>query len=240
MLSRSRSLLAALPLLAVVAACGTGDATGSSGADGAAYSVKAGDTTCDVQPTNLPAGPAEFTIENVGSDVTEVYVYAKAGDAFTKVVAERENIGPSTSQKLKVDLAAGEYEIACKPGMRGDGIRTPITVTGAGGATSSAAEEGYDRELELVVDAAGKLEPPPALTAKAGERIEFKLENESATEHHLKVLGPDGAELGEAEAQAQQTAEFIASLAAAGDYQVKIYPADAPADAMTLTLTVTG
>jgi iron uptake system component EfeO len=44
------------------------------------------------------------------------------------VMTEKENIGPGTSATVAVDLAAGAYEVACKPGMTGDGIRTALTV----------------------------------------------------------------------------------------------------------------
>jgi len=63
---------------------------------------------------------------NSGSKITEFYVYAE-GD---RVMAEVENIAPGLSRDLLVELPAGEYETACKPGMIGDGIRNPLTVTG--------------------------------------------------------------------------------------------------------------
>jgi iron uptake system component EfeO len=45
-------------------------------------------------------------------------------------MGEAENIGPSTSRDLVVELTPGRYEVACKPGMTGKGIRTPLAVTG--------------------------------------------------------------------------------------------------------------
>lgn len=83
-------------------------------------------TACTVSRTTLPAGKHVFAIENTGSQPTEVYVYSP-GD---KIVAEKENIGPSLKVQLEADLAAGTYDITCKPGQTGAGIRTPITVTG--------------------------------------------------------------------------------------------------------------
>jgi iron uptake system component EfeO len=64
-----------------------------------------------------------FAITKQGPEVTEVYVYA-AGDR-----GERENFGPGTTRDLAVTLDAGNYDVACKPKMTGDGIRTKITVT---------------------------------------------------------------------------------------------------------------
>ncbi|MFN8076603.1 MAG: iron uptake system protein EfeO [Kineosporiaceae bacterium] len=55
------------------------------------------------------------------------------------MVAERENIGPSTSVDLTVELAAGTYTLRCKPGMKGDGINSSLTVTGGAAPAASAA-----------------------------------------------------------------------------------------------------
>ncbi|MQA97065.1 MAG: iron uptake system protein EfeO [Streptosporangiales bacterium] len=116
---------------ALAAACG-----GSGGAaEGAgAVPVNASDTTCQVGKTALSAGTTHFAITNEGTQVTEVYVYAP-GD---RIVTERENIGPGTKAELTVELAAGKYQVACKPGMKGRGIRTDITVTGTAQGTSDA------------------------------------------------------------------------------------------------------
>ena len=65
-----------------------------------------------------------MSVKNSGSQITEVYVYGK-GD---RIIAEVENIGPSTSRNLVVELTPGSYEVACKPGMSGKGIRQPLTV----------------------------------------------------------------------------------------------------------------
>ena len=76
--------------------------------------------------TDLTSGSTTFAVTNKGTEVTEVYVY---GDD-DKVMGEVENIGPGTSRDFTVDLSAGSYEVACKPGQVGTGIRTPITVSG--------------------------------------------------------------------------------------------------------------
>lgn len=44
------------------------------------------------------------------------------------MVTEKENIGPGASAQVAVDLAAGTYEVACRPGMVGNGIRAELTV----------------------------------------------------------------------------------------------------------------
>nr|BFE29324.1 iron uptake system protein EfeO [Actinomadura rugatobispora] len=108
--------------MSLLAACG-GDA---GGGNPDTTKIVASDSECEVTRKDFPAGVNEFHVTNTGSRVTEVYVYAP-GD---KIVTERENIGPGTSVTLTVQLAAGTYQIACKPGMVGAGIRQDITVTG--------------------------------------------------------------------------------------------------------------
>lgn len=116
---RPALLVLAVSLSLALAACSSDDTTGD------AIAVTAGNTDCRVAQTALAAGKHSFRVENTGSQVTEVYVYAP-GD---KVVAEKEDIGPGTKATFSATLKAGQYEVACKPGQTGNGIRTPITVT---------------------------------------------------------------------------------------------------------------
>ncbi|MDX3586862.1 EfeM/EfeO family lipoprotein [Streptomyces europaeiscabiei] len=99
----------------------------SAGADGA-ITVTATDTECEVSKKEFPAGHVELDIENKGSKVTEVYLLFPDD----RVVTERENIGPGTKQKVTAEVKAGDYRIACKPGMKGDGIRQDVRATGGG------------------------------------------------------------------------------------------------------------
>ncbi|MET9844273.1 iron uptake system protein EfeO [Streptomyces ossamyceticus] len=99
----------------------------SAGADGV-VAVTATDTKCEVSKKEFPAGHVELDIENKGSKVTEVYLLFPDD----RVVTERENIGPGTKQKVTAEVKAGDYRIACKPGMKGDGIRQDVTATGSG------------------------------------------------------------------------------------------------------------
>ncbi len=212
---RSLALVVGLTLAGTTACTGGGSAT--------TYDVKAGDDSCAVSDTDLASGKATFKVTNTGRDVTEVYVYGKEGDAFTKIVGEKENIGPGTSQSFTVDLAAGDYEVACKPGMKGDGIRTRITVTGGSDGSSESSESAYDKELEFEVGSDGAVTAPQGLTAAAGDRIEFKLGNETGQEYYLAVEDAAGTEVGKAAAQAGADGEFIAELPKAGTYRVRVY-----------------
>ncbi|MFE6871420.1 iron uptake system protein EfeO [Kitasatospora sp. NPDC057692] len=129
-----RSTAATLLTLAVATAALAGCSKKDDKAGADAIKVNATDTACEVSTTTFPAGHVAFDIANKGSKVTEVYVYA-AGD---KIVTERENIGPGTKTTINAEIKAGSYEIACKPGMVGDGIRQKITVTGDGGSAAPA------------------------------------------------------------------------------------------------------
>ncbi|MFF8968258.1 iron uptake system protein EfeO [Streptomyces sp. NPDC014995] len=92
--------------------------------------VTATDDTCETSTKEIAAGHVELAIENKGSKVTEVYVLFPDD----RVVTERENIGPGTKQRVTAEVKAGDYQIACKPGMKGDGIRQDLKVTGGSAA----------------------------------------------------------------------------------------------------------
>ncbi|MGV9939343.1 iron uptake system protein EfeO [Streptomyces sp. NPDC003401] len=90
--------------------------------------VTATDDKCETSVKEMTAGHVELAIENKGSKVTEVYLLFPDD----RVVTERENIGPGTKQRVTAEVKAGDYLIACKPGMKGDGIRQDLKVTGGG------------------------------------------------------------------------------------------------------------
>jgi iron uptake system component EfeO len=117
--------------------------------------VKASDTACEVGRTQLTAGSNVLAITNAGAKVTEVYVYTPDG----RIVTERENIGPGLAVNLTFEVAAGDYEISCRPGQTGTGIRQKVTVTGDGGTTVTqderlgAAVEAYRTYVQQQADA---------------------------------------------------------------------------------------
>ena len=214
MLRRLPQLLL-VALLVPIAGCAA-DAEAESAAK---VAVTATDDRCDLDRVELPSGPTTFAVTNRGSKVTEVYVYGQDGQAFNKVISEVENIGPGTSRDLTVTLSGGTYEVACKPGQQGDGIRTKITVTGDTSTTPSTDDDGYDREIGLTTDGTqieGDLDG-----AKIGEKIEFKLANNATSPVILELKDPSGKVAGEtAEIQVGQTGELVASLASAGTWTI--------------------
>ncbi|MGI5157033.1 iron uptake system protein EfeO [Microbispora sp. CA-102843] len=127
---RTPTVLAATVLaLAGLTACSStdsGSTTKATATGDGKITVAATDTECKVAKSDLAAGTSTFAITNSGSKVTEFYVYA-AGD---RVMGEVENIVPGLTREVVVELPAGVYETACKPGMTGKGIRGPLKVSG--------------------------------------------------------------------------------------------------------------
>lgn len=118
----------------ILSACASNG--GESTAD--AISVTSSDTACDVTATEAPSGTLRFAVQNTGSQVTEFYVLGEDG---LQVLGEVENIGPALSRDLVLQVPPGTYQLACKPGMVGDGIRSAFTVTDSGAGTEPSGKD---------------------------------------------------------------------------------------------------
>lgn len=221
MLSRVPGLVTAAATPLLLAGCGGSGEAAPTAASSSAVTVTAADSRCALDRTSLEPGAARFQVTNSGSQVTEVYVYGAAADgAYTKVISEVENIGPGLSRDLTAELSPGTYEVACKPGQTGSGIRTQITVAGASTSSPTAEQEAaYDRELELSSE--GRAIRGDLTGARRGEKIEFKLANRSDRALILELKDPNGAVAGETEpVPPKSTGEIIADLKAAGNWTV--------------------
>lgn len=137
--SDRRFLLAssAITAVAVLAGC---TSTATEDASGA-IAVTSSDDACDVAVRETGSGILRFNVTNTGSEVTEFYVLAADG---LQIISEVENIGPGLSRELVAQVGPGEYTLACKPGMVGDGIRQAFTVTDSG---ADLTPTGEDAEL---------------------------------------------------------------------------------------------
>ena len=228
--SGSRPMIRRVLLLSLLACAGL-SACAESAKD--AVLVTATDSACEPAETEFKAGKITFEVKNEGDDVTELYVYGE-GD---KVISEVENVGPGTSRTLSVDIKAGEYELACKPGQTGAGIRAPITVTGSGGSQGGDAVKA-DREVPVhAVEYEFKFDAPPAV--KVGEAIEFELINDGKESHEFELFGPDGKVLGEIEETgAGKTDEAVFEFEKAGTYKYECHVADHHERGMHGELTV--
>jgi len=171
------------------------------------------DTKCDVADTSLTAGNIRFNLTNKGKKTTELYVLGEKD----RIIDEIENIAPGITRPLDVNLKAGTYTLACKPGQVGRGIRQEITVTGEGGETGAAAVKA-DREIDVdATEYAFSFDETP--TIKKGEAIEFELDNKGQERHEFEVLGPDGEAIGEiAGITPGSKGEAVFTFADAGTY----------------------
>ena len=154
-MSRRTPAAVGVAVLGLALAGCTSTAPADAGAGGP-IAVAASDDACEVGAAEAAAGTISFDITNGGSKVTEFYLYATGG----RIMGEVENIGPGLSRQLIVEVPdGGTYETACKPGMVGDGIRAPFTVTGSAQRTVDTdtrlaeATAGYARYVNSQVEA---------------------------------------------------------------------------------------
>ncbi|MET9900794.1 iron uptake system protein EfeO [Streptomyces sp. NPDC006446] len=119
------SVVTAAATAAALAAV-TGCTEKSDAKNGDAIQVTAADSKCETSTKTVPAGQVTLKIENKGSKATEVEIVFPDD----RIVSEKENIGPGTKYTLTAEVKAGSYEIACRPGMKGHGVRQKLTVTG--------------------------------------------------------------------------------------------------------------
>ncbi|MFF1514383.1 iron uptake system protein EfeO [Streptomyces sp. NPDC058305] len=119
------SVVTAAATAAALAAV-TGCTEKSDAKNGDAIQVTAADAKCDTSVKSVPAGQVTLKIENKGAKATEVEILFPDD----RIVSEKENIGPGTKYTLTAEVKAGSYQIACRPGMKGLGVRQKLTVTG--------------------------------------------------------------------------------------------------------------
>ncbi|NLV79587.1 MAG: peptidase M75 family protein [Rhodococcus sp.] len=145
------SLATATVLPLALAGC-----TEKASSDADAITVTATDSSCEVSATEGTTGHSTFSVTNQGTKVTEFYVLATGERALGEV----ENIGPGLTRQLIVNIPdPGDYELMCRPGMVGDGIREAFTVTGEPRSATdedgrlAEAADGYRRYIRSQVDA---------------------------------------------------------------------------------------
>ncbi|MEV4310676.1 iron uptake system protein EfeO [Actinocrispum sp. NPDC049592] len=162
------------PLVLLAACSGSKDTPAAAGGP---ITVEASDDACKVARNTADAGNITFEVSNKGSKVTEFYLYGE-GD---RIMGEVENIGPGLTRRLIVEVAeAGKFQTACKPGMKGDGIRGDFTV--AGGAAKAAdanaqlgeATKSYQRYVNSQVDSLETKTTEFVNAVKAGKVDEAK------------------------------------------------------------------
>ncbi len=121
------ALLVGVPLLAACTENTTASSADGGDSNPQTVAVTSTDDECQLSAAEAPAGTLTFDVTNGGSQVTEFYLLAEDG---LQIVGEVENIGPALNRQLVVRAQPGTYVTACKPGMKGDGLRATFTVTG--------------------------------------------------------------------------------------------------------------
>ncbi|MET8835059.1 hypothetical protein ABZV78_14250 [Micromonospora sp. NPDC004540] len=211
------AVVAAICATAALTACGDDDPAPKGGE----VPVTATDTSCEVATTLFTPGAVTFAVTNRGQQSTKVYVYGREGEGFTKVVAEASDVAPGKSRALSATLATGLYDVACRPGGQGDGVRTRITVSDDGTVASAAAETAYDRQVAIQLTAAG-ITGADGLIAEPGEKIDFRVTNKTTSARTLYVLNPDGKRAAEVKVEPNGKAEAVVALGGVGNWTLKV------------------
>lgn len=164
----------------LLAACGGESAKSTA----AAIHVDASDTSCTIASTTAATGAIRFEIANKGNEVTEFYLYGADG----RVISEVESIAPGTTRTMTAQVTEpGKYTTACKPGMRGDGIRGEFTVTAAGTAAAPAIPQGVVSQYTVleqeINDAGGQTTVGPWRIGYVVEAAEPWYQAESGRQH---------------------------------------------------------
>ncbi|WP_406640219.1 iron transporter [Amycolatopsis sp. WGS_07] len=167
----------------LLAACGGASTQSQAGT----VHVEATDNACTLASTTSAAGPIAFDIANKGDQVTEFYLYGADG----RVISEVENIAPGTSRSMTAQVTEpGKYTTACKPGMKGDGIRGDFTVTAAGAAAALAVPQGVASQYTVlekeIKDAGGQTKVGPWRIAYIVEAAEPWYAAEGGHQHFRK------------------------------------------------------
>ena len=151
MLHTRRVVFMLVAMLAIASvACSSDSSSSSAGTTatspaggGTAIAATEKDFSIGLDSTEVAAGEVTFTINNEGPSAHEFVVIATdtaPGDLPVKdglveedgitVVDEAEDIAPSTTASLPIDLEAGSYVIICNlPGHYEQGMNVGLTVT---------------------------------------------------------------------------------------------------------------
>ena len=164
------ALVVAVPFLAACTENSDGGGGAADGGNPRALTVESSDSECALSAAEAPAGTLTFDVTNTGSQVTEFYLLGEDG---LRIVAEVENIGPNLNREMTVNAPAGSYFTACKPGMKGDGIRADFTVTESDDAPTINADDQQLVDQALANYAAYVQDQSDQLLAKTQEFVDL-------------------------------------------------------------------
>jgi iron uptake system component EfeO len=163
MTPRPLALVSGAALVALALTGCVANSPGGAATAGATVVTVDGDAdACSLSATTAPSGPVTFTVTNTGDDNTEFELLASDG---LRIISEKENIGPGTSASMTVAVQPGDYVTACIPGLVGEGVRAPFTVTDSGtdvtpvGTEKEQVDAAAAAYLGYVEDQVGQLVP---------------------------------------------------------------------------------
>ncbi len=133
----SLSIVIALSSVLVLSSCAKRIESGAN-----VIELESSSSACKTSTDTISAGSITFSITNTSNKVTEVYLFASDKKS---IVSEAENIGPSISRDLVVELSEGTYYIQCIPGMKGDGFSTTLEVTPGSASKAGAYQDELDQ-----------------------------------------------------------------------------------------------
>ena len=196
--------------------------------------VEARDDACAIDRTTVPPGAITFSVTNRGTIVTEAYLYAP----HDQVVGEVEDVDPGATASFTVDVGGGRYEVACKPGQEGDGIRAPLQITGPLDPNQTATVDPATARgvaafaVEVDIAPTELAEALEDLVVVTGQTVTFRVHNRTADPRSFAVVAPDGTTvLGRSPSLAPAaSAEVVVTFAEPGTYRA-IDPDLAPASA---------
>ncbi len=184
----------AVALVVPLSACSVTESNKPSKKGGqGTINVESSADKCQLTSSKAPSGNVVFKVKNTGSEVTEFYFYDEDG---LRIVGEIENVGPGLSRDLVVRAAPGKYVTACKPGMKGEGIRDAFTVTDSGkdteitGVDQATIDAATSQYAAYVKDQAQQLVDQTTAFAtayKAGQDDEARSLFPHAREHWERI-----------------------------------------------------
>ena len=142
----------AVAVLTATSACSLTESNDTKSSKGAGtITVDSTADSCKLTATKAPSGNVAFKVKNSGDQVTEFYLYGEDG---MRIVGEIENVGPGLTRDLVVRAEPGKYVTACKPGMKGKGIRKDFTITDSGKDTKITGVDQADIDAATTAYAA--------------------------------------------------------------------------------------
>jgi uncharacterized cupredoxin-like copper-binding protein len=170
--------VSAVALVGLLLACGS-----DSKPSGQTVNITITDKGCEPSEVTVAKGTTTFHVKNDGADqITEFEILDGS-----KIVGEKENLTPGLSADVTVDLASGEYVLACPGGTEHPTGTLTVTETGAAPAGSHS-----DHEVAEGCVPAGTSESPSTHVKVALKDFDIQLDPGSVSTGAIALDGTNG------------------------------------------------